>query len=74
MENITEIQKLASQCLNCKTKPCTKGCPLGNDIPTFINYVKNGDLYNAYLTLNKTTIMPSICGRICPHRKQSQEN
>lgn len=74
MENITEIQKLASQCLNCKTKPCTKGCPLGNDIPTFINYVKNGDLYNAYLTLNKTTIMPSICGRICPHSKQCQGN
>ena len=74
MENITKIQKLASQCLNCKTKPCTKGCPLGNDIPTFINYVKNGDLYNAYLTLNKTTIMPSICGRICPHSKQCQGN
>jgi len=26
----------ASRCLNCKTAPCTKGCPVGVHIPDFI--------------------------------------
>ena len=36
-----EIKEKTEYCLNCKTKPCSnKGCPLNNDIPSFIQAIK----------------------------------
>ncbi len=68
-----EMQQKLNYCLNCVNKPCSqKGCPLENDIPTFIKYAKEGNLEEAYKTLAKTTVLGSICGRICPHQKQCQ--
>ena len=66
-----EMQEKINYCLNCKVKPCSnKGCPLNNDIPTFIRLVKEGNTEEAYYTLLKTSILGSVCGRICPHYKQ----
>lgn len=63
-ENIREY------CLNCKGKTCSvNGCPLNNDIPNFIH---EKDLKKAYDILCETTVLPAICGRICPHTKQCQ--
>lgn len=68
-----EISKKAIYCLNCKLKPCSnKGCPLGNDIPTFIDKIKEEKYKEAYDILTKTTVLPAICGRICPHKKQCE--
>lgn len=67
-----QIIKEASRCLNCKNKPCTKGCPLGNDIPQFIQYTKEKQYKKAYEILKNTTIMPFICGRVCPKSNQCQ--
>lgn len=68
---IKEIEEKVNYCLNCKVKPCSnKGCPLNNDIPTFIRLVKEGNMEEAYYTLLKTSILGSVCGRICPHYKQ----
>ena len=68
-----EIQQKTEYCLNCKLKPCSaKGCPLGNDIPTFIAYAKQGEYKKAYEVLSQTTVMPFICGKICPKSKQCQ--
>lgn len=65
--NEEEIRKY---CLNCKIKPCSnKGCPLGNNIPEFIH---EEDMEKAYKILCETTVLPAICGRICPHEKQCQ--
>lgn len=73
MYQLEEIEKKASYCLNCKIKPCSnKGCPLNNNIPEFISFVKNRDYKNAYKTLCKTTVLPGVCGLICPHQKQCQ--
>ena len=67
------IQKYTEYCLNCPMKPCSnKGCPLNNDIPTFIKLTKEGDLKGAYKVLSNTTVLGSICGRICPHMKQCE--
>lgn len=67
------IQKYTEHCLNCPVKPCSnKGCPLNNDIPTFIKNVKEGKIEEAYRVLSKTTVLGSICGRICPHMKQCE--
>ena len=65
-----ELQKEATRCLKCKTMPCNKACPLGNDIPSFIEKVKEGNLEEAYRILTKTTVLGAICGRVCPHFKQ----
>ena len=66
-----EIQKYTEQCLNCKIKPCSnKGCPLQNNIPEFIKLLKENNIEEAYYTLLETSILGSICGRICPHYKQ----
>lgn len=68
-----DIKKSTEYCLNCPVKPCSvKGCPLNNDIPTFIKLTKEGNLKEAYKVLSETTVLPAICGRICPHEKQCQ--
>ena len=68
-----EIKQKSEYCLNCKTKPCSqKGCPLENDIPAFIEKIKQEKYEEAYKILSKTTVLTAICGRICPHEKQCQ--
>lgn len=66
------MKNKAEYCLNCINKPCAKGCPLNNDIPSFIQAIKNEELKMAYDILSETTCLSSICGRICPHNKQCQ--
>ena len=74
MEKINEkINEKANYCLNCKIKPCSlKGCPLGNNIPGFIAQVKEENYDKAYKILSETTVLPGVCGKICPHKKQCQ--
>lgn len=67
-----EINEKSNYCLSCKNKPCTKGCPLGNDITEFIKCIKEEKYKEAYKTLLETTVLSSICGRICPHERQCQ--
>lgn len=72
MERELEIKKLADFCVSCVTKPCQLGCPLNNDTTGFIKAVKNDDYEEAFKILSNTTVMPAICGKICPHEKQCQ--
>lgn len=66
-----EIKELVNQCLNCKTSPCKNtGCPLENNIPEFIRLIKEEKYEEAYRVLSETTVLESICGRICPHLRQ----
>ena len=68
-----EIKEKSEYCLNCKIKPCSnKGCPLGNDIPTFIKAIKEENYKKAYEILSETTVLEAVCGRICPHTKQCE--
>ena len=65
------IKEKAEYCLNCKMKSCSiKGCPLNNNIPEFIDAIKQQNYRKAYEILLETTVFPSVCGRICPHYKQ----
>ena len=67
------IKQKSDYCLNCKMKPCSnKGCPLNNDIPGFIEQIKNENYEEAYRILSNTTVLPAVCGKICPHQKQCQ--
>ncbi len=67
-----DIKQKAEYCLNCKNPQCRTGCPLENNIPGFIQKVKEGNLEEAYKILCETTVMPALCGRICPHQRQCQ--
>lgn len=68
-----EITEKINYCLNCKIKPCSqKGCPLNNNIPEFIQSVKEEKYKEAYKILSQTTVLPGVCGKICPHTKQCQ--
>jgi len=65
-----KIEEIRSYCLNCKNSQCKiKGCPLNNCIPEFIHET---DSKKAYEILCNTTVLPAICGRICPHEKQCE--
>lgn len=68
LEAITE----AKRCLHCKVPLCRKGCPIGNDIPSFIHQLSKGNLGDAMAIINETSNLPAICGRVCPHEKQCQ--
>ncbi len=62
--------EIRNYCLNCKNKPCSNnGCPLNNDIQSFVH---EKDLKKAYEILCNTTVLPAICGKICPHKKQCE--
>ena len=57
-----EITKQAEYCLHCKIKPCSlKGCPLGNNIPDFIEQVKVENYAKAYEILCQTTVLTGVC-------------
>lgn len=67
------IQEKTEKCLNCKIKPCSnKGCPLGNNIPAFIKATKENNIKEAYKIISETSVLPGVCGRICPHKSQCE--
>lgn len=62
----------AARCLNCKNKPCQKGCPVGIDIPSFIKKITEGDYEGAYEIINKSSSLAAVCGRVCPQETQCE--
>ena len=71
---MNKFKDLVNYCLNCPVKPCTKGCPLKNDIPSFIKLAKEENFLKAFSVLSETTVLSSICGRICPFERQCEGN
>ena len=63
----------ARRCLNCKNKPCMSGCPVSIDIPRFIERIQNRDFKGALSVIQEESILPSICGRVCPQEAQCQK-
>ncbi len=64
----------AQRCLLCEHSPCSKGCPLHNDIPNAMWYIEQGDFVTAASIFLKTSNFPDVCGRICPQEKQCEGN
>ena len=63
----------ASRCLQCPTKPCMRGCPVAIDIPAFLKKAATGDFTGALEIIRKTSLLPAVCGRVCPQEKQCQK-
>lgn len=70
--NLEEVKLKANHCLGCPKKPCQNGCPLQNDTMGAIKLVKEEKYKEAYELFSQTTVLQSVCGRICPHEKQCQ--
>ncbi len=67
-----QAQREASRCLSCPTKPCTKGCPVAVDIPGFLAKAAAGDFAGALAVIRRSSLLPAVCGRVCPQEKQCQ--
>ena len=72
--NLTDEQvKLeASRCLHCKKPRCVQGCPVNIQIPDFIQAIKEGNLDKAGEIIRQTSMLPSVCGRVCPQERQCE--
>ena len=64
--------KEANRCLQCKKPLCRKGCPINNNIPQFIEQLRDGDFEDAYWTIRETSSLPAVCSRVCPHEFQCE--
>ena len=62
----------ASRCLNCKEPRCQAACPVKVQIPKFIAYLNQGDLKSAIDAIMATSLLPAVCGRVCPQEKYCQ--
>lgn len=74
--NLTQEQvKLeASRCLHCKNPRCVQGCPVNIQIPEFIKALKEDNLEEAGKIIRQTSMLPSVCGRVCPQERQCEGN
>ena len=52
---------------DCFTAPCTHGCPIGQDIPQYIELVGRGEYEKALRLIVEKNPLPFITGTICPH-------
>lgn len=62
----------ASRCLNCKNPRCVPACPVGIQIPKFIERLLAGDKSGAAAVIGEDSSLPSICGRVCPQESQCE--
>jgi glutamate synthase (NADPH/NADH) small chain len=62
------------RCLQCKNAPCVAGCPVGIDIPGFLKAAAGGDFQTAAEVVKRNSLLPAVCGRVCPQEVQCQEH
>lgn len=68
-----QVRIEAERCLSCKTAPCVDGCPVGIDIPAFIKAAAKGQYRESLAIIKESSLLPSICGRVCPQEDQCQK-
>jgi len=71
--SLEQAQEEASRCIQCPKRGCVAGCPVGVDIPEFINAIREGDVPEAVRILKSKNALPGICGRVCPQETQCEE-
>jgi glutamate synthase (NADPH/NADH) small chain len=62
----------AQRCLQCTGRVCVEGCPVGVDIPGFLERLSAGDFAHAARILKEANALPAICGRVCPQETQCE--
>ena len=69
----TEARLEAMRCLVCKNAPCVEGCPVRIRIRDFIAAIVGGDYKKALAIIKENSLLPAVCGRVCPQEVQCQE-
>jgi glutamate synthase (NADPH/NADH) small chain len=60
------------RCLQCRNAPCVKGCPVAIDIPAFLQAAADGDFQKSIDVIKQSSLLPAVCGRVCPQETQCQ--
>jgi len=69
---LAEALREADRCLECKKPRCIPGCPVGIDIPGFIQAIADQNFQRAYDILRQDNPLPAVCGRVCPQETQCE--
>jgi len=69
---LADALREADRCLECKKPRCIAGCPVGIDIPGFIQAIAQQDMRKAYEILRRDNPLPAVCGRVCPQETQCE--
>ena len=67
-----QAQIEAKRCLQCKKPTCVNGCPVGIDIPGFIQDIADGEFTASIRRLWEQNSLPAVCGRVCPQESQCE--
>jgi len=62
----------AERCLLCRDPKCMNGCPVGVNIPRFVELLSQGKLPEAAHCLLDDNALPAITGRVCPQETQCE--
>jgi glutamate synthase (NADPH/NADH) small chain len=63
----------ALRCLQCRNTPCIEGCPVRIRIRDFVAAIAEGDYRKAIDIIRENSLLPAVCGRVCPQEVQCQE-
>lgn len=63
----------AMRCLQCANAPCVEGCPVRIRIKDFITEIAAGRFDHALAIIKENSLLPAVCGRVCPQEVQCQE-
>ncbi len=63
----------AMRCLQCKNAPCVDGCPVQIKIKDFVAAIADGDYKRAINIIKENSLLPAVCGRVCPQEVQCQQ-
>ena len=69
----TQARLEAMRCLQCKTAPCMEGCPVRIRIRDFVVAIAEGKDEEALAIVKENSLLPAVCGRVCPQEVQCQE-
>ena len=68
----TQARLEAMRCLQCKNAPCVAGCPVSIKIKDFVVEIANGNFASALDIIKENSLLPAVCGRVCPQEVQCQ--
>jgi glutamate synthase (NADPH/NADH) small chain len=63
----------AWRCVQCQEPRCEAGCPVGVPIRDFIRRVAVKDFHGAARIIRTKSLLPAICGRVCPVEHQCEQ-
>jgi glutamate synthase (NADPH/NADH) small chain len=69
----THARLEAMRCLQCKKAPCVNGCPVRIRIRDFVSEIAEGDYKKALDIIKENSLLPAVCGRVCPQEVQCQQ-